>query len=231
MEHDIEDVGMSTSDGQVRVVSHRIADELREAILEGRLAPGERVRQGELADRHQASRLPVREALRMLESDGLVKLVSNKGAWVSELDMAECIELYKIRERLEPLLISESINGTTPEQLEKMDELASAMELVADTDIEEFLRLDREFHLLTYQGASSTSLYAMIERLWNTTQHYRRAYTRTIGEDRRWVLYYEHRLIVDAIRTKNVQEAENIIENHVRKTRMALAGHPEIFDH
>ena len=61
----------------------RIAAELREAILAGEYAPGARIRQEDLADRHGASRVPVREALRMLEAEGLVTLVANTGAWVS----------------------------------------------------------------------------------------------------------------------------------------------------
>src|SRR4051794_18101373 len=82
----------------------RIASELREAILTGEYAPGDRVRQEDLADRHGASRVPVREALRMLESEGLVTLVANTGAWVSRVSLAECEEIYRIRERIEPLL-------------------------------------------------------------------------------------------------------------------------------
>ena len=61
----------------------RIAAELREAILTGEYAPGARIRQEDLAGRHGASRVPVREALRMLEAEGLVTLVANTGAWVS----------------------------------------------------------------------------------------------------------------------------------------------------
>ena len=83
----------------------RIADTLRDAILAGEYLPGERIRQDELADRHGASRVPVREALRILESEGLMRLVANAGAWVSEIGAEECQEMYQMRERLEPLLL------------------------------------------------------------------------------------------------------------------------------
>ena len=83
----------------------RIAAELREAILTGEHAPGTRIRQEDLADRHGASRVPVREALRMLEAEGLVTLIANTGAWVSSLSLVECEEMYQIRERIEPLLL------------------------------------------------------------------------------------------------------------------------------
>ena len=81
----------------------RVADALRSAILEGDYVPGERIRQEVLAKRYGASRVPVREALRMLEAEGLVTLVANTGAWVARISLAECEEMYQIRERIEPL--------------------------------------------------------------------------------------------------------------------------------
>ena len=91
------------------VASHRIADTLRTAILGGSYLPGERIRQEDVAARSGASRIPVREALRMLDSEGLVTLVANSGAWVTKLTLSECVETYLIRERLEPLLLRTSM--------------------------------------------------------------------------------------------------------------------------
>ncbi|HZK60311.1 MAG TPA: GntR family transcriptional regulator, partial [Cryobacterium sp.] len=85
---------MALSTPRVGAASHRIAASLREDILTGKYSPGERIIQEELAEQFGASRLPVREALRMLEADGLVTLVAHTGAWVSRLSLAECEELY-----------------------------------------------------------------------------------------------------------------------------------------
>ena len=93
--------------------STRIADGLREAILRGEYLPGDRIIQEDLSARYGGSRIPVREALRQLESDGLVRLVANTGAWVASLSMAECSEVYQTRERLEPLLLRFS-RSTSP---------------------------------------------------------------------------------------------------------------------
>ncbi len=86
-----------TEDGASKrtVASHRIADQLREQILSGELAPGERIRQEEVAAALGASRLPVREALRILHSQGLVVIRANSGAWVSQMDLDECQLTYK----------------------------------------------------------------------------------------------------------------------------------------
>ena len=95
----------------------RVAAELREAILAGEYSPGARIRQEDVAERHGASRVPVREALRRLESEGLVTLVANTGAWVAQLNLQECEEMYQIRERLEPLLLRYNVPLLTDEQI------------------------------------------------------------------------------------------------------------------
>src|SRR6185312_14910980 len=100
----------------------------RAAILDGSYGPGERIRQEDVAARSGASRIPVREALRMLQAEGLVTLVANSGAWVTRLTLAECAELYQIRERLEPLLLRASLPSLDGGAIARMTELAEAME-------------------------------------------------------------------------------------------------------
>jgi DNA-binding transcriptional regulator YhcF (GntR family) len=102
------------------VASHRIADDLRTAILNGSYLPGERIRQEDIAARSGASRIPVREALRMLDAEGLVTLVANSGAWVTRLTLDECVETYLIRERLEPFLLRRSMPGLSDAAIERL---------------------------------------------------------------------------------------------------------------
>ncbi len=206
----------------------RIAAELRNAILAGEYAPGARIRQEDLAGRHGASRLPVREALRMLEAEGLVTLVANTGAWVSRLSPAECDEMYQIRERIEPLLLRYNIPLLTPSDVDELDRLAGAMERSAD--VEEFLRLDREFHLSCYTRAETTVLGDTVMRLWNSTQHYRRAFTRLFRSEGDRSVHHDHHLLVSAIRRDDRDEAERVLAGHIRRTRLELARHPDAFD-
>ncbi len=205
----------------------RIAAELRQAILDGHYAPGARVQQENLAGQHGASRLPVREALRILESEGLVTLVANTGAWVSQLSLAECEEMYQIRERIEPLLMRFSIPNLSLTQVDILERLADEME--ASTDVEQFLRLDREFHLSSYAAAETSVLGDLVEQLWNRTQHYRRAFTRVFRSEGDRSAHYDHHLIVHAIRRGDLDEAERVLALHIRRTRLELARHPEVF--
>jgi DNA-binding GntR family transcriptional regulator len=216
------------------VASARIAGELRAEILAGRLRPGERIRQEDLAARSGASRIPVREALRELAAEGLVTLVANSGAWVARMTMAECDEAYQVRERLEPLLLRLSLPRLGAAVPGRLAGLAAEMEAAPGVDA--FLRADREFHLAGYAGAAGGEAWQVITRLWNATQHYRREFTLlaagagngALGE-RLGVTHLEHRLLADAISRGDADDAERALVTHIRRTRLGLRRHPEAF--
>lgn len=210
------------------VASHRIAESLRAAILDGSYLPGERIRQEDVAARSGASRIPVREALRMLDSEGLVTLVANSGAWVTKLTLSECVETYLIRERLEPLLLRTSMPRLDPAAVERLGALVDEMEAGAELDA--FMRADREFHLSSYAGAVSSEMWQIIHRMWNTTQHYRREFTRLAAHAAGLsVTHLEHRLLLDCIRRQDQDDAERALVTHIRRTRLELEKHPELF--
>jgi DNA-binding GntR family transcriptional regulator len=202
-------------------LSTAIAADLRNGILAGDYAPGMRVRQEELAARFGTSRIPVREALKELESEGLVSLRPNSGAWIAQIDPEHRDELYKIRERIEPLALSESVAQMSDERISSLELLVKEME--ENREIEKFLRLDRQFHLGSYADAGMPTLLIMIERLWNSTQHYRRAFTQLIGGPDQWIIHYEHRLLLEAIRRRDAIEAGTILGSHIRRTRLAFS--------
>jgi DNA-binding GntR family transcriptional regulator len=229
--------------GGSSVASHRIAGALRAEILGGRYAPGERIRQEDLAARSGASRIPVREALRMLAAEGLVTLVANSGAWVARLSLAECEEAYLVRERLEPLVLRLSMPRLGEAEFRRLAEIAAQMEAAAP-GVDAFLRADREFHLASYAGAAGGEAWQVICRLWNVTQHYRREFTKLAsgapgasaagdgdapGAPGLGVTHLEHRLLLDAIRRMDADDAERALVTHIRRTRLELARHPGIF--
>jgi DNA-binding GntR family transcriptional regulator len=210
-----------------KVVSAQIADSLRKQILAGDLMPGDRIRQEEIAGEFDASRIPVREALLILVNDGLIELVANSGAWVASLTMAECLEQYEIRERIEPLLLRASLEHLDQAAIDRMESLATAIE--HNSEVRTFMELDREFHMLSYSGAPDTTLKTIVVRLWNTTQAYRRVYAQFAGSPGLSVTHLEHRLLIEAISRRDSDEAERILGSHIRRTRIALAKHPEVF--
>ena len=214
-------------DAVVGAASARVADYLRQAILTGEIRPGEWIRQEEVAERLGSSRLPVREALRLLEAEGLTEHAANRGSRVPLLDMHEVEVLYQMRERLEPLALTESLPRLPEEQIVHLEEVQERIE--ADTGLAEFLALDREFHLSSYAGCPTERLVTTISGLWNATQHYRRAFMLLTGPQRRWVVNAEHRLLLDAIRRRDAVDGERYLSGHIRRTRIELTAHPEVF--
>jgi len=201
--------------------SERVAAYLRTAILDGSIAPGTRIRQEEIAERLGASRLPVREALRMLELEGLTELEVNKGARVPRLDPEEFAVVYQMRERLEPLALIESMPHLGDADLDALDDIQNRI-AASDGDIVEFLTLDREFHLRSYSGCQFAQLLSNVTRLWNATQHYRRTFMLMDTAHRRQVVNAEHGLILDSIRRQDPVDAERYLTGHIRRTRIEL---------
>ncbi|MFV0432805.1 MAG: GntR family transcriptional regulator [Leucobacter sp.] len=209
----------------------RVAERLREDIVQGRLSPGTRIRQEDVAARFGASRVPVREALSLLAHEGLVTTVANSGSWVSVLTLAECEEIYRMRERLEPLLLSYSAPHLTDADFQLLDDLSTRIGEASRADrIDEFLRLDREFHLASYARAQTLQLGDLISKLWNTTAPYRRAYVATWSPGLRRIADDEHNIMVSALRDGDLSDAKHVLRGHIRRTRRQLSKHPEIFE-
>lgn len=213
-----------TRDGSA---SARIAEAVRRAILSGDYLPGQRIVQEDLAERFGGSRIPVREALRQLEAEGLVRLVANTGAWVQSLTLAQCSEVYQTRERIEPLLLRHSAEYLTDDVIAQLELLARQMEDAED--LEEFLDLDRQFHFTAYRAEDTYVLGELVNRLWNTTQPYRRAYTGSVDSEHMRLYHDDHHMLVSALRDGDMELAEQVIALHIRRTRVNLERHPEIF--
>lgn len=218
---------MATTPTGNPVASQRVAEVIAARILSGQLAPGTRIKQEELAAELGASRVPVREALRILESRGLVGLRANSGAWVTEMTPGDLSLSYQIRERIEPLLLLDSMPRLTEDDVAELQKTQEAIE--ATDDVEEFLVLDRKLHWISYRGHQTTLLATMVERLWDTTQHYRREFIRLSGGPRSWVTNSEHRLLIEAIERRDTSAAEDVLAMHIRRTRVELGKHPELF--
>ena len=204
-----------------RLMSERIASEIRSAVLSGEMRPGMRIRQELLAAHFGASRIPVREALKQLENEGLVVMAPNRGAWIADVDSEESIEIYKIREAVEPLALGESVPNLTDDEIEALDRTVHELEHI--TVFEDYIRLDREFHLRTYAGARMPQLLAMVERFWNSTQHFRRRFLEDVYA--RHGLPFsdpQHLLLMDAIRARDVEAAQVMIRLHIRRTRLLI---------
>lgn len=209
-------------DGQSQVASQRVADILAERILSGELKPGDRIKQDELAVELNISRIPVRDALRILETRGLVSLKANAGARVTSLTVRDMEVSYQIRESLEPMLLAESMPNLTSEDIEEMRETKARLDAV--TDLDEYLPLSRQFHWASFRRHEAPLLAQIVERLWDTTQSYRRAYAHLAFQDeaRLQVMRAERDLLFGAIERREIDLAPRILGMHIRRTHMTL---------
>lgn len=201
-------------------MAEQIGGALREEIVGGVLEPGARLRQEELAQRFDASRVPVREALRQLEDEGLVTQRRHTGAWVTELTAAECAELYLIRENLEPVLISQNVPLLRPQDHDRLAELHQMMLSAQSPAV--WARCDRDFHALTYSAARTSFLTPLVTRLWNQTHAVRRGFIAEGGPEGRRIAGLDHALLVDALRARDTEEAAAVVRLHVRRTRLSI---------
>ncbi len=210
-------------------MARAVAANIRQAIFDGRLKPGEPVRQEAFAAELGTSRIPVREALRQLESEGLVTIRPHASARVAVLDFNECVELYKIRERLEPLAFSESVRNIAEEQIANAAVLCRQIETLTG-DAAAWIDADRRFHLATYAALPATRLRRTVEDFWNVTQQYRRIVVATFTESDFISFQAEHSLIVDAMRTRNLRAGEDLVRMAIERARLRLEDNRQLFD-
>jgi DNA-binding GntR family transcriptional regulator len=129
---------------------------------------------------------------------------------------------------VEPLAILESVPHLTDADIDSLD--ATVRELETVTSLEDYIQLDREFHLRTYSGARMRQLLAMVERFWNSTQHFRRKFVNeTFAKGGLPFSDPQHLLLMHAIRARDAEAAQVVVRLHIRRTRLAIeagAGAP-----
>jgi DNA-binding GntR family transcriptional regulator len=198
-----------------------IAEALRRAIIEGLLSPGESLRQENLAKHFAVSRIPVREALRQLESEGWVELERNRGARVTSVSADEVREIYVIRAALEATALRLAAPMHTPATLQYAAKVLRAS--CASEDHARFARFNWEFHLALYAPADRPRLIGMIDSLHAQGERYLRlkldmpAHKRQSDD--------EHQQIFKALRAGNVDGAVQILEEHLLNTGELLANY------
>lgn len=210
-----------------------ITDALRHEIVSGKLRPGERIHQAAIAERFGTSRSPAREALKMLQSEGLVVVLPNVGARVPKLDAEELDEVYWLREHVEPAALARSAPGLTEEHFAAMQAHIDALDQEEERGVPDpasLLQIDRQFHLTALSVNTSERLLHFLEGLWNIAEPYRIAYLQLLGAHGRHTSQIEHRLILDALRRGSPEDAADLLAVHIRRTRIGLAAHGQIFD-
>ncbi|MFE0102020.1 GntR family transcriptional regulator [Streptomyces sp. NPDC059009] len=187
--------------------------ELRHAITTGELRPGRPIRQDALAARLDVSRVPLREALKILEGEGLVVHHAHRGYYVTELSLDDLREIYRLREILEAEAVREAAAHLGPELLGVLEEAQEEVERTgASGDVTAMAAANRRFHFALIEASRMPRLVRLIGTLWDSTDAYRSLYY-TQGPNRERVVH-EHRGVLDALRAGDTETAVRLLDEH-----------------
>jgi phosphonate utilization transcriptional regulator len=196
--------------------------ELEHRILAGRLKPGDKLNEEDIAGQLDVSRGPVREAFRALESAGLVRLEKNRGVFVREISLAEADEIYEVRAGLDELIGRLAADRVQPGDVAELRELLKKMQQAGRArDVEAYYPLNVRFHDRLAELAGNRTLLATYRRLVNELHLYRRE-TLARGADSFPISTREHAAIVDAISRKDADRAARLLYEHAMESRERL---------
>jgi DNA-binding GntR family transcriptional regulator len=199
-------------------MAFQIVRSLRDDILNGVLAPGLQIRQEAVAEQFGVSRVPVREALRQLEAEGLVTTELHRGAFVSTRSLEEVEEMLDIRIALETRALKLAIPKLTREVLGKARAILATYD--RSDEPQQWRDLNLAFHLALYGASGRPRLVKMIEDVQLMNSHFLRTYISvTVGRDDAQA---EHHEILDACAARDVRRALRLLEAHIEHTRAAL---------
>jgi DNA-binding GntR family transcriptional regulator len=193
-----------------------VEDAIKRAIHEGGLAPGQKLNLDEIARQLKVSRTPVREAFRSLELQGCV------GTIVLGLEPQEITEIYTIRFNIEGLATRLAVPNITGEDLRGLEESLNQIAALhpANAEYTQIDRLNRSFHFGIYERGKNRRLLEMIRSLWESVVRYRARNTQIEGFHTRSTR--DHRAILDAIRRKDSQQAEALMQAHLSMSCQSL---------
>ena len=200
---------------QIRqLLPERIASSLREAIVSGELSSGTRLIESELAHRFGVSRVPLREAFRVLAGEGLVSIHPNRGAMVSEVSEAELIELFGARALIEGYAAAQFAARPDPQALERLDLIVADMKsAVRRRRFELYYSLAADFHDALVRARGGQVLWQMYEQIRRMLRRYQAVMAGLPESPRRSIV--EHEQILNAIRAGDVEGAERAAKRHV----------------
>jgi DNA-binding GntR family transcriptional regulator len=187
---------------------------LRERILRGDYPEGEPLRQDALADDLGVSRIPVREALRQLEAEGLVTFSPHRGAVVSSLSLDEIDELFELRAEIECEMLARAIPRMTPDQLERAtDVLDEFDDALASGEATRWGPLNWHFHAALYAPANRNLTMGVLQKLHQHSDRYFRMQVLLARGGER--ANTEHRAIAGAVCAKDVETAAELMRSHI----------------
>ncbi len=194
---------------------------LREAILKGDLKPGERLMELQLASKLGVSRTPIREAIRMLEQEGLAVTVPRKGAEVAKMTLKDMEDVLEIRDTLDELAARVACSRISEEQLERLKQIKKQFEDSLQTkDVKKIAQADVKFHDVIYEATGNPKLVNLLNNLREQIYRYRIEYLKDASSYP--TLIKEHEAILEALQSRDEEKVTYAMHEHVRNQATAV---------
>jgi len=195
----------------------RVFNKIREDILKGRYRHNESLKETKISKELGVSRTPVREAIRQLELEGLIKIIPNKGAVVSGINSKDIQDIYAIRSLIEGLSAKWACQNITDSDIEELEEIIYLSEFhLSKGHIEQIYILDNKFHEMLYNLSNSKILKHVLSDFHHYVQRVRLG--SLSATDRAKQSIQEHKDILQAIKEKDAEKVEALTNKHVRNT-------------
>ena len=199
-------------------LTDEIADIIRDRILKGEYEIGEKIKENQIATELRVSRTPIREAFKLLQNEGLIDYVPNRGCFAKGFTKQDVDDIYAVREALERLVVERAVVRITPEELAALEDEWDLMEYYAKKkDSQKVLELNSTFHDIIYASTGSRFMAQVL-----------RSYKSYIDKTRKSVLYdesyleailQEHREILDAIKAGDKEKAVEAVSSHLERSQ------------
>ncbi|MCR4430311.1 MAG: GntR family transcriptional regulator [Tepidanaerobacteraceae bacterium] len=200
----------------IKPIREMIYESMRQAIFDGELKPGDRLVEKDLAEKMRVSRTPIREALRKLETEGLIKHVPRKGVVVKGFSPEDIIEIYSIRQALEALAITYTVKNITEKEIKKLKALIEEMaSLTEEDETEDLFNTSQEFNDILMRSCKMPRLIGLISTYREYLQRFR---TVTMSrKERKMSALKDHREILQAVIDRDAARAKRLVEEHLQK--------------
>ena len=203
--------------------SHRplreiVYEELKMQILTGKIAPGTRMMEVELAESMGVSRTPIREAIKKLEQEGLVVIEPRKGAYASQISVKDMVDILEVRQDMEGLAAHMAAYRMTPKQMKELESISIGYnKAVEEGNMADMIRFDTDFHNLIVESCNNSILTMMINQLQELLLRFRYVYYDNIKRAEK--MPSEHSMIMEAIKDGRSDAARASAEMHIERIK------------
>ena len=207
-------------EGQINenTLTNEIADIVRERILKGEYQIGEKIKESSIAQELNVSRTPIREAFKMLEEEGLLDYLPNRGCYAKGFTKRDVSDIYTVREALEEIAMTWACERITDEEIDKLEEQCELMDFYTKKrDVQKILTMNSSFHDIIYNSTGSRFLAQVL-----------RSYKGYLDKTRKSVFYREefldsiqeeHKAIFEAVKSRDEEQAVIAIKKHLASSK------------